>query len=114
MTEKNIFADKLFLSLIISDFRFYFYVKIALPLKKVIPLFPSNRPLNVDLSSSSPLFENLVGGSTPPPPPSRKGGCEGAHCALPILEMLIEHLGIIHLGRTHKFAYVCESGGKKC
>ena len=49
-----------------------------------------------------------------PPPPNRKGEGEGTHYALPILEMLIEHLGIIYLGRTHKFAYVCESGGKKC
>ena len=50
MTEKNIFTDKLFLSLNIPDFNFFFYVKIATLLKvKVL---------------SSPLFENFIGGST--------------------------------------------------
>ena len=66
MTEKNIFAYKLFLSLNISDFN-YFYVKIATPpLKKVTPS-KSWGPVK------PPLFENLVGGSTPPPP-AEKGG----------------------------------------
>ena len=41
MTEKNIFAYKLFLLLNISDFN-YFYVKIApLPGKKSPPSFPA-------------------------------------------------------------------------
>ena len=73
MTEKNIFAYKLFLSLNISNFNFFFFfgggVKIATtPLKKVTPLFPSNPPIKVEvLSSPHPYFENLVGGSIPPP-----------------------------------------------
>ena len=43
-----------------------FYVKIATPLKKVIPLFPIKPPLKIEvLSSPPPPFENLVGRSTP-------------------------------------------------
>ena len=45
MTEKNIFAYKRFLLLNISDFNFFFYVKIAprpLPSEKSRPLFLSN------------------------------------------------------------------------
>ena len=41
MTEKNIFAYKLFLSLNISDFNL-FLCKNCTPLKKSHPLFPSN------------------------------------------------------------------------
>ena len=41
-------------------------------LKKVTPRIPSNPPLKTEVISS-PLFENLVGGS----PPNRKDG--GAH-----------------------------------
>ena len=48
-----------------------FYVKIATFQKKVTPVFPSNPPLKVEVLSSPPLLENLVGGSTPPP--CRKG-----------------------------------------
>ena len=43
------------------------------PLKKVTPLIPSNPPLKVEVKS--PLFLNLVGGSTPHP--AERG--EGAH-----------------------------------
>ena len=49
-----------FLSLDISDFNLFFYVKIATPppppslLKKVIPLFPSNSPLKAEVPSSPP------------------------------------------------------------
>ena len=46
MTEKNIFVYKLFLPLNISDF-FFFFCKIANPLKKVTPLFFSNPPLKI-------------------------------------------------------------------
>ena len=44
VTEKNIFAYKLFLLLNISDFNFFFYVKIAPPLppEKSHPVFLSN------------------------------------------------------------------------
>ena len=43
-----------------------FYVKIATPLKKFIPLFPIKPPLKIEvLSSPPPSFENLVGRSTP-------------------------------------------------
>ena len=60
MTEKNIFACKLFLSLNISDFS--------------TPLFSRNLPLKIEILSTPPpsppppcpLFENLVGVSNPP------------------------------------------------
>ena len=46
MTRKNIFAYKLFLSLNISDFNLFFFVKIATPHpsppEKSHPLFPYN------------------------------------------------------------------------
>ena len=45
MTEKNILAYKLFLSLNILDFNLFLCENCNPPLKKVIPLFPSNPPL---------------------------------------------------------------------
>ena len=85
ITERNIFAYKLFLSLNISDFTFY--VKIAnppCPLKKVTLLLPSNPLLKVEVLSSPAIFENLVGGSTPPPQPAegREGGVHSMSYAL--------------------------------
>ena len=75
MTEKNIFACNLFLSLNISDFKFF--------CENCIPLFPSNPPLKVEvLTSPPPSFLKIwleVQPTTPPPlpPPSttKKGGC---------------------------------------
>ena len=58
MTEKNIFDYKLFFSLNISDFNFY--VKIAHPpppLEKVIPVFPSNPLLKVEVLSNPPFLK---------------------------------------------------------
>ena len=53
MTEKNIFAYKLFLSLNISDFNLFFMEKLQpSPLENVIPLFPSNPPLKVEVLST--------------------------------------------------------------
>ena len=50
------------------------------PLKKVTPLFSSKPLLKVEVLSSSPLFENLVGGSIPYPlSPFRKRGGGGVH-----------------------------------
>ena len=56
MTEKNIFAYKLYLSLNISDFNLFFMWK----LEKSHRLFPSNPPLTVEVLLS------------PPPPPFLK------------------------------------------
>ena len=57
----------------ISHFKFLvtFYVKLQ---KRITPLFPATSPLETEILSSHPLFENLVGGSIPPPLPfpSRK------------------------------------------
>ena len=78
MTEKNIFAHKLFLSLNISDFDLLFMWKLQPP-EKVTPLFPAN-PSKSWGSVKPPLFENLVVGSIPPPP-CRKGG-GGVHTML--------------------------------
>ena len=65
MTEKNIFVYKFF---VIKYFRFWFifYVKIATPLpKKGHSPLSQQPPLKIVLSS--PLFGNLVGGSSPSP-----------------------------------------------
>ena len=50
-----------------------FFVKTETPLlpKKSQPLFSSNPPLKIRDPVKSPLFENLVGGSTPSPLPER-------------------------------------------
>ena len=73
MTEQNILVYKLFLSLNIPDFSL-FNLKLATPLKKVTHLFPSNPPLKIEVLSTPPLFENLVGGSTPLPRAEKGGG----------------------------------------
>ena len=72
VTEKNVFAYKLFLSLNISDFNLFFMWKSQPPpLKNVTSLFPSNTPLKNEVLSIHPLFENLVGGSIPLPQAER-------------------------------------------
>ena len=75
MTEKNIFAYKLFLLLNISDFNFFFYVKIAWKIMwKKSPPLSQQPPLKVEVLSS-PCFWKFCFKSNPPPPPhSRKGG----------------------------------------
>ena len=55
MTEKNIFAYKLFLSLNISDFNFL-CENCNSSWKKSPPLFPSYPPLKVEVLSSPPSF----------------------------------------------------------
>ena len=80
MTEKNISAYKLFLSLNIWDFNWFFMWKLQRPPEKSAPL-SQQPPLKVGVLSSPP-FSNLVGGSTPHPPPlQQKEG--GAHYAYP-------------------------------
>ena len=63
VTEKSIFAYKLFLSLNISDFNLFFMWKLQppppTPLKNVTSLFPNNPILKVEVLSSHPLFEKL-------------------------------------------------------
>ena len=51
-------------------------MKIATPLKKVTPLFPSNPPLEIEILSSPPLLKIWLEAQLPPPP-GRKGG--GVH-----------------------------------
>ena len=85
MIEKNTFADKLFLSEKFSDFNLFFMWKMYPPTcpplsgKRITPLFPSNQTLKVEVFSSLPLSENLVGGSTF----QQKGGRGG--CTLCIM-----------------------------
>ena len=74
MTEKNIFAYKLFLLLNISDFNLFFMWQLQPPLKKVTLSFPAT-PSKSWGPIKPPFFENLIGGSTPLP--CRKKG--GAH-----------------------------------
>ena len=53
------------------------------PLKKVTFLFLSNPPLKVEvLSSLTPLFENLVGGSTSPAERGISGGIKEIACRI--------------------------------
>ena len=64
MTEKSIFAYKLFLSLNISDFSLFSCENWNPPWKKSPPSFPAT-PSKIWGPVKSPLFENLVGASTP-------------------------------------------------
>ena len=66
MTEKDVFAYKLFLSLNVSDFNLYLCENFNPPSP-----WKSHPLLKVDVLPSTPLFKNLVGGWTFP---CRKGG----------------------------------------
>ena len=79
MTERNIFAYKLFFVIKYSRFYFIFYVKIATPPpEKRHPLFPRNHPLKVEILSSPPPFLKIwLEAQLPPPPRAERG--EGAH-----------------------------------
>ena len=71
ITEKNIFAYKLFLSLNISDFNSFLCENCTPPEKSHPP--PSNLPSKSwGPVKPPPLFKNLVGGSTPL---QNGGGC---------------------------------------
>ena len=74
MTEKNIFAYKLFLTLNISDFDL-FLCENCNPLKKSHPLFPSNPLLKVEVLSSLPFLKIWLEVQTPHPPAERGRGC---------------------------------------
>ena len=88
MTEKNIFAYKLFLSLNILDFNLFFN-KHSNPLKKVTLLFCSNLTLKVEVLSSLSFFKIWRFNHPPPPPlpplPSRRG--EG-RCTLWVMSLI--------------------------
>ena len=71
--EPNIFVNKLFLLLNISDFSLISIKKLH-PLKKVTPLFSSKPPLENEILSSPSLFWKCGWRHTPPPTPSRKWG----------------------------------------
>ena len=78
MTEKYIFAYKLFLSLNISIFQILIYslyenCNPPPPLKKVTHLFPSNPPLKVEVLPSPHFLKTWLEAQTPPPPPSERG-----------------------------------------
>ena len=66
--EKNIFVYKLFLSLNISDFSYVFHKNTTLPEKGHPPVSQQHSSKNWG-PVYSPLFENLVWGST-------EGGCK--------------------------------------
>ena len=67
MTEKNIFAYKLFLSLNISDFNLFFMWKLQPSVKKSHPPLSQQPPSKSWGPVKLPFFENLVAGSIPPP-----------------------------------------------
>ena len=63
MTEKNIFAYKLFLSLNISDFNLFLFENCNPRLIKGTPSFQAT-PSKSSGPVKHPLHENMVGGST--------------------------------------------------
>ena len=70
--EQNIFVNKLFLLLNISDFSLISIKKLH-PLKKVTPLFSSKPPLKIEILSSPSLFWKC-GWRHNPPHPQQKAG----------------------------------------
>ena len=75
MTDKNTFANKIFLSLNISDFHLFFMWQLhPLPPKKVTPSFPATSLQKLRSCQATPLLKIVVGGSNPS---CRKSG--GAH-----------------------------------
>ena len=77
MTEKNIFAHKLFLSLNTSDFNLFLCENCNTPEKShPSPLFPRNPPLKVEVLSSPPFWKIWLEAQSP----CRKGG--GVHYGL--------------------------------
>ena len=72
------------MSLIISDFSWFFFVKLQPPLKKVTPSFPATPLLKLRSCQVPSLFENLVGGSIPPTP-KQKGRVHTMHIINPTL-----------------------------
>ena len=78
MTEKNVFAYKLFLSLNISDFNLFFTWKLHTPLpsppsEKSHPSLPQQLPLKVEVLSN-PTFLNIWL-EVQPSPAERGWGC---------------------------------------
>ena len=70
MTEKNIFAYKLFLLLNISDFNLFFYVKIAWKIMwKKSPPLSQQPPLKVEVLSSPSFWKFCFKSNRPPAPP---------------------------------------------
>ena len=81
VTEKNIFAYKLFLSLDISDFNLSFCDNCNPLWKKSPPLFPSKPRLKVEVLSSPHFLKIWLEAQPPPPSPFlQKGG--GGVCKL--------------------------------
>ena len=79
MTEKNIFAYKLFLSLNISDFNLFLMWKLQTPPWKTSPPLSSDPPLEVEVLSS-PSFLKIWLEAQPPPYTLQKRWGGGAHC----------------------------------
>ena len=73
MTEKNIFAYKLFLSLNISDFNLFLYENCNPPWNKALPLF-QQPPSKSWGSVKPPIFENFGLEAQLPRPPVERGG----------------------------------------
>ena len=74
--EQNIFVNKLFLLLNISDFSLISIKKLH-PLKKVTPLFSSKPPLeNWDPVKPLPVLKMWLEAHPPLPPPAESGGCQ--------------------------------------
>ena len=79
MTEKNIFAYKLFLSLNISDFNLL--CDNCTPSRKKSPPLSQQPPLKVEVLSSPPFLKIWLEVQPPLPPPQQKG--EGLHTIVP-------------------------------
>ena len=80
MTEKNIFAYKLFLSLNISDFSLFFMWKLQPVLKKITPPSLSQQPPSKSWAPVKPTFLKIWLEAQPPPSPAKRGGAHYVVC----------------------------------
>ena len=109
MTEKNIFAYKLFLSLNISDFNLQ-----PSPLKKGTPSFPATPPLKVEVLSSPPPLKTGWRLNLPNPPTPFLGSahyvCFTLYSTVTIVEFQQINVGwvweMVVLGNAPFFIYI--------
>ena len=111
MIQKNVCADKLFLSLNISDFNLLFMWQLQPPWKKSPPLShqPPSPPLKVEVLSSLPFFKNLVGGLTLPCSRTGEGG--GGHSGHYIKLNIITKMDIIVHFFVNRIIWILITGG---
>ena len=100
MTEKNISAYKLFLSLNIWDFNWFFMWKLQRAPEKVSPSFPAT-PSKSRGPVKPPFFKIWLEVQPPAPPPSKKRGVHTMLTQTMSLVTILLIIAIITIIRLH-------------